>query len=93
MLLSAVIALAIAQDDLHQPFLALADGKPIQAPVGHLAPILYDLDGDGLLDLVVGTFSPGSIRVYRNVGKPGEPKFGGYETVQAGGKEIRVESG
>lgn len=93
MILTAALALAVANGDLQEPFLAQADGKPIQAPVGHLAPILFDVDSDGLLDLAVGTFSPGVIRIYRNVGKPGEPKFSSFETVQAGGKEVKVESG
>ena len=37
-------------------------------------PTLGDLDGDGLLDLLVGK-SSGWISHYRNVGTPGEPRF------------------
>lgn len=79
--------------ELREPFLASAQGKPISAPVGHLGPIMHDVDADGLLDLIVGTFDPGDIRVYRNVGKPGSPKFDGFVRVKASGKEILVESG
>lgn len=94
MILISTVVLAIAgAGDLHGPFLASAKGKPISGSIGHLGPIMYDVDADGLLDLVVGTFDPGDIRVYRNVGRPGSPKFDGFFSVQAGGKEIRVESG
>lgn len=93
MIALTTLALALAVGELQAPFLAQANGKPIAAPVGHLAPILTDVDADGLPDLVVGTFSPGDIRVYRNIGKPGSPKFGAFTSLQAGGKEIRVEAG
>ncbi|HRF59955.1 MAG TPA: VCBS repeat-containing protein [Fimbriimonadaceae bacterium] len=87
------LAATLLGGELHEPFLAQANGKPISAPIGHLAPILYDFDNDGLKDLALGTFSPGVIRIYRNVGSKTEPKFGEFQTVQAGGKEIQVESG
>lgn len=94
MMLIPTLVLAMAgAGELQEPFLATAKGKPISAPIGHLAAIMHDVDSDGLLDLVVGTFSPGDIRVYRNVGTAGSPKFDGFVSVQAGGKEIRVESG
>lgn len=38
------------------------------------APTLVDLDGDGDLDLLVGSQDRG-VRVYRNQGTPGEPDF------------------
>lgn len=91
MLLS--LAASLIGGELREPFLAEANGKPIAAPIGHLAPVFYDFDGDGLKDLAVGTFSPGSIRIYRNLGSKTEPKFGGFQTVKAAGQEIQVESG
>lgn len=93
MIFFAALALTVASGDLHEPFLAEADGKPIQASVGHLAPIMYDFDEDGLKDLVVGTFSPGVIRLYKNIGEAGKPKFSAFQTVKADGKEVTVESG
>jgi hypothetical protein len=89
-----LLALALTgPGEFEAPFLAQAGGKPIEAQVGHLAPILYDFDRDGLPDLAVGTFAPGNIRLYRNVGEPGRPRFDKFVNVQAGGKEITVESG
>jgi|GEM_PF-743806 len=100
MVIMLSLAATLLGGELHEPFLAQANGKPISAPIkpisapiGHLAPILYDFDNDGLKDLALGTFSPGVIRIYRNVGSKTEPKFGEFQTVQAGGKEIQVESG
>ena len=40
----------------------------------HLAPTLGDLDGDGDLDLLVGTWNQG-VRYLRNVGTPREARF------------------
>jgi hypothetical protein len=78
---------------LREPSLALCGGKPITVDVGHSAPCFTDLDGDGLPDLLVGQFGEGKLRVYRNAGNPGDPKFGAWEYLKAGGKPASVDYG
>ena len=73
---------------LAAPFLVTTtDGKPVLTEKhGLIAPALWDWDGDGLKDLLLGEFETNSsdfpmgeygstIRVYRNVGTAEEPKF------------------
>ena len=35
---------------------------------GYASPCWHDMDGDGLQDLIVGQFSGGKMKVYRNLG-------------------------
>ena len=53
----------------------MADGKPFVVPGGLTAPRLVDWNGDGLFDLVCGSFN-GGVYLYLNQGKPGQPVFG-----------------
>jgi hypothetical protein len=52
----------------------LAGGKKFNVPGGSTAPRTVDWDGDGLTDLVCGSFKGGAYW-YRNVGKAGAPVF------------------
>lgn len=74
---------------LEQPFLVMAgDGPVVTEKHGLAAPALWDWDGDGKRDLLVGEFETNSgedfpmgadgstMRVYRNVGTDANPKFG-----------------
>ena len=63
------------ESGLEEPFLALAGDSPIDAASGHAAPLMVDWDGDGLADLLVGQFSGGRLRIYRNLGTVGAPRF------------------
>ena len=72
---------------LGEPFLVMAgDGPVLTEKHGLAAPALWDWDGDGRRDLLVGEFETNSsdfpmgadgstIRVYRNVGTDSEPRF------------------
>lgn len=42
--------------DLLPPARILAGGQPIDVTVGHAAPYVMDVDGDGVKDLLVGEF-------------------------------------
>jgi hypothetical protein len=78
---------------LAPPVELTCDGKPIDVDVGHSAPCVADLDGDGLPDLLVGQFGGGKLRIYRNVGEAGKPEFREFTWFQAGGALGTVPSG
>ena len=80
--------------ELLPPVKVEADGKPIDVErSGHAAPFVGDIDGDGLPDLLVGQFHEGRLRVYRNVGTKGKPRFGAYTWFEAGGEMGKVPVG
>ncbi|MBL4576378.1 MAG: VCBS repeat-containing protein [Opitutaceae bacterium] len=55
-------------------------------------PAFGDLNGNGLLDMVVGV-EDGRVYHIENVGTKKEPKWGKSETLKAGEKNIRIVSG
>ncbi len=57
------------------------------------SPLMFDWDSDGRKDVLMGTFSPGNIRFYRNVGSDSQPEFNGFELLTAGGTIIELPSG
>ncbi|MBL1410997.1 FG-GAP repeat domain-containing protein [Sphingobacterium faecale] len=71
---------------LGKPILIENELGPVAAyGMGWAAPLLYDVDGDGLEDLVIGEFGSGAgtigmnignlLRVYRNIGSKEEPVY------------------
>ncbi len=78
---------------LAEPVQVLAAGKPISVEIGHAAPFVADLDGDGKAELLVGQFGDGKLRIYRNQGTGTEPRFEQFTWFQAGGKEGKVPAG
>jgi hypothetical protein len=71
-----------------------ADDKPIDSErCAHAAPYFADFYGNGLPDLIVGEFYGGRMWVYKNIGKPGQPKFGKREPIVASGEQACVEAG
>ena len=78
---------------LAEPFVVEADGEPIACKVGHAAPFVTDLDGDGVWDLAVGEFGGGTCRLYKNLGTASEPRFGAFTLLESDGVPAAMESG
>jgi hypothetical protein len=81
--------------ELAKPVRLEAGGQPINiGGVGHSAPFLADIDGDGKLHLLVGTFSEGQLRIYRNLGTNRAPKFDAkYDVLLDGSADGTVPTG
>lgn len=76
--------LAGAQE-LADPVPLLVGGKPLDVErVGHAAPFVGDADGDGVKDLLVGEYYRGQLRIYKNVGTNGQPRFESYTLLRDG---------
>jgi len=95
-----VSTLAVADPDattdavsLDTPSKVLAEGKAIDVPVGHAAPYLVDWNEDGKLDLLVGQFGEGKLRIFLNAGSVRAPSFEGFTYLQAGGADATVPAG
>jgi hypothetical protein len=78
---------------LEPPVLLQAGGRPINVDMGHAAPFVADLKGDGHMVLLVGQFGQGKLRLYPNVGTRSEPKFDRFEWFQAGGQVVSLPAG
>ena len=77
---------------LKTPIIVEAAGAPIIAKVGHAAPLLYDYNKDGRMDLIVGEFGGGRARVYLNQAKKGQPRFKEFTFIKANGVHASVPS-
>jgi hypothetical protein len=85
----------------------LTGDKPIDVTTGHAAPYVYDFNGDGKRDLLVGEFGSGTyrgettsksslanarLRVYLNKGSNASPRYDGFKYLQADGENASVPS-
>jgi hypothetical protein len=79
--------------DLAPPVQLRAGGQPINVDMGHAAPFVADLNGDGQMVLLVGQFGQGKLRLYPNIGSRNEPRFDRFEWFQAGGQVVSLPAG
>lgn len=61
----------------------------VESP-GWACPALADIDKDGKLDLLVGQFNKGKIRVYKGLGGSSELKFAAGDWLKAEGAVAEV---
>ncbi len=76
------------------PFQVQVDGATFYAQ--YPSPTLFDWDGDGRFDLLVGSHDTrcgGYLRIYRNIGEPGAPAFSGPEEFHINGEAPRIPGG
>lgn len=84
---------AVLSPELKPPVRLEADGKPIDTAIGHAAPHLTDIDGDGKLDLLVGQFGEGILWIYKNVGTNSAPRYAAGVKFKGGKEDGRVPTG
>ena len=82
-----------AASELEPPLQIRAAGQPINVDMGHAAPFVADLKGDGQMVLLVGQFGEGKLRLYPNIGTRNEPKFDKFEWFQVDGQVVSVPFG
>jgi hypothetical protein len=87
------LAACCAVDDLLPPVRIEAGGDFIDtgACIGHSGPQLMDLDGNGVMDLLVGDFA-GHIHLFRNTGGNAAPVYAEGTPLEADGKPIKVSN-
>ena len=93
-IMASMLALADpVAPDLAPPIQLQAGGQPINVDLGHAAPFVADLKGEGQLTLLVGQFGEGRLRLYPNVGTRNDPKFAQFEWFKVDGTVARVPFG
>ena len=91
--LTLCLAPVTTGNDLADPIRLEADGCPIDSGeyVAHSGPLLYDFDGDGLDDLLVGNFK-GHVQLFRNVGERRAPVYTADGLLEAEGEIVKIKN-
>jgi hypothetical protein len=66
---------------------AQENGQDLVVPSLRSSPVVIDLDGNGMKDLLTGN-TEGQLLFYRNIGTDKEPSFSGYSLVESNGVPI-----
>ena len=79
---------------LRPPFNVCLGSTPLDTGgAGHAAPFVFDFDGDGVRDLLVGEFQQGRLRIYRNLGSNAQPRFEEHRWFMDGALAGQIPSG
>ena len=78
---------ADGEPDLASPIILQAGATDLVVPTGRSSVSVYDLNGDGRKDLVVGN-TEGQLLTYLNVGSDAAPAFAGYQALSVNGVPI-----
>ena len=77
-----------------QPVKIQANGQDINVGTGgNASPFMVDWDGDNKQDLLLGQYSGGKVRFYKNTGEHYNPIFGDFVYLEADGQDISVSYG
>jgi FG-GAP-like repeat len=76
---------------LERPVQLSVAGEPIDVGdlSGYASPALFDGDGDGRLDLFVGS-GAGKVRIYHNIGSAHAPTFAAGQLLKTEGNEFQI---
>ena len=89
-----LVAMLVADPPSYNDFVYVeCAGQAITVSGGHADPCVMDWDYDGLKDLLVGEFTYGRIRFYKNVGSNNAPVFTTWSYLQADGSTIQLPYG
>lgn len=91
--LLALMAPGAEGSELAAPVRLKAAGEYIDTDIGHAAPYVYDIDGDGKRDLLVGQFGDGKLRIYKNEGSNDAPDYAEVAWFHARGELVKVPTG
>ena len=92
-LLSGLFILSDAQAPTFETGEFLYDGGTVINVGLFGSPFIYEWNGDGKKDLIMGQFDQGNIRFYENIGEHNDPVFFGFSFLQANSATITLPYG